>query len=65
MPARCPNPKCDSTEFQEERCAVRDRDYQVDLITCLLCGTVVGLVPSDLIKRLDDIEKLIREIKYR
>jgi len=42
--SRCPNPECSGSSFELKTVTPRKSNYEVHLIQCSSCGTVVGLI---------------------
>jgi hypothetical protein len=57
--AKCPKPDCDSTLFKIEPVKPRNANYELPLVVCSKCGTVVAVSPEQTYNMLKEIrEKL-------
>jgi len=47
--SKCPNPKCENGSFEAVSASIKGCRYEVALIQCTECGTVVGVLDTDII----------------
>lgn len=63
MKSKCPNQECNSTYFESHLEDVHNSKYQVDMIRCKRCKTVVGVLESHDVATL--VKALARELKVK